>query len=181
MDSLLTDPRRMPLGLALLIGVQAVCVAFFLGDVLEDFREMAPGGGFHIGIEAFAALSLLAAIVLEVRVLLGLLRRKAQLEHSLTLTRAAVHEVIEAHFDVWRLSASERDVAGFLVKGLGIPEIAELRGCAEGTVKAHLNAIYRKSGARNRGELLSLVIDSLIDGRGAGGEVTPSALRERAG
>lgn len=152
----------MPLGLALLIGVQAVCVTFFVGDVLEDFREMAPGGGVHLGIEAVAAASLLAAIVFEVRVMLDLLRRKAQLERSLSLARAAVHEVIEAHFDAWRLSASERDVAGFLVKGLGIPEIAELRGCAEGTVKAHLNAIYRKSGARNRGELLSLVIDSLI-------------------
>jgi len=32
-------------------------------------------------------------------------------------------------------------------------------------VKAHLNAIYRKSGARNRGELLSLLIDSLLAGK----------------
>ncbi|MGD9295546.1 MAG: helix-turn-helix transcriptional regulator, partial [Roseobacter sp.] len=75
---------------------------------------------------------------------------------------AAVYDVIAAHFETWRLSPSERDVATFLVKGLDISEIARVRNCAEGTVKAHLNAIYRKSGARNRGELLSLLIDSLL-------------------
>jgi DNA-binding NarL/FixJ family response regulator len=61
------------------------------------------------------------------------------------------------------LTPSEADVANFLVKGLGIAEIAQMRGSAEGTIKSHLNSIYRKSGTHNRGEVLSLIIDSLMD------------------
>jgi DNA-binding NarL/FixJ family response regulator len=156
--------RRLPLGLLTLIAVQVFCVLFFLTDVVEDYRAAAPGTGLslHLNIEAVATVSLIAAIVFEVRVLMGLLRRKAQLEQAVKIASAAVNDVIEAHFETWRLSPSETDVATFLVKGLEISEIAEVRGCAEGTVKAHLNAIYRKSGTRNRGELLSVLIDSLL-------------------
>jgi DNA-binding NarL/FixJ family response regulator len=153
---------RIPFGLALLIAVQFVCVVFFVSDVIADYREQVAGEGFHLGIEAVATLCLVAAIVVEVRYLLSLLRRKADLERNLKIASAAVHEVIEAHFRAWRLSPSETDVATFLVKGLEISEIAAMRKSAEGTVKAHLNAIYRKSGTRNRGELLSLIIDSLL-------------------
>ena len=71
--------------------------------------------------------------------------------------------MIESHFDDWTLTASERDVAGLMVKGLSIAEIAQVRGSAEGTVKAHLNAIYRKANARNRAEVLSHIMDTLID------------------
>jgi DNA-binding NarL/FixJ family response regulator len=163
----LETDSRLPIGLIALIAVQVICVIFFITDVVEDYRAAAPGSGLslHLNIEAVATLSLLAAIVVEVRYLLALLRRKAQLEQAVEIASAAVHEVIDAHFEDWSLSPSERDVATFLVKGLDIAEIARVRGCAEGTVKAHLNAIYRKSGSRNRGELLSLLIDGLLVAR----------------
>ena len=92
-----------------------------------------------------------------------LLRRKASLERSVGLASSALQGVIENHFDEWKLTASERDVAGLMVKGLSIAEIAGVRGSAEGTVKAHLNGIYRKANARNRAEVLSLIMDTLID------------------
>ena len=147
--------------------VQLVCAAFFIGDVVADFRGVSAMGDarFHLGIEALASLSLVAAIGVEGRFLMSLLRRKAHLERNLKIAHAAVHDVIDAHFESWKLSPAENDVATFLVKGLDIAEIARVRDCAEGTVKAHLNAIYRKSGTRNRGELLSVLIDSLLDGR----------------
>ncbi|MCB1491518.1 MAG: helix-turn-helix transcriptional regulator [Rhodobiaceae bacterium] len=157
---------RIPTGVALLMAVQLVCVVIFLNDVIDDARELMANGQFpfHISIEAVAVLSLFAAIVVESRFLVDLLRRKAHLERSLKIASAAVHDVINAHFEEWKLSPSETDVATFLVKGLEISEIAQMRGCAEGTVKAHLNAIYRKSGTRRRGELLSVIIDSLLAG-----------------
>jgi len=43
-----------------------------------------------------------------------------------------------------------------------------MRGSAEGTVKSQLNAIYRKAGVGNRGELLSLLIEELMDRRAPG-------------
>lgn len=162
----LTTDTRMPLGLGLLIAAQFFCVVFFLGDLVADYREQAPGSGipYHLGFETIATLCLLAAILVEIRYLFSLLRRKAHLEQNLKIASAEVYDVILAHFESWKLSPAETDVATFLVKGLEISEIAVTRGCAEGTVKAHLNAIYRKSGTKNRGELLSVLIDSLLGG-----------------
>ena len=151
-----------------LIAVQIVCAAFFMADLVADFREAAvsPSGEFrfHLPIEAVATLALLAAVVFETRYVVRLLRRKDDLERSLAVARGAVHDVIEAHFEAWGLSPSERDVAMFLVKGLNTAEIAEMRASAEGTIKAHLNAIYRKSGTRSRADMLSVLIDSLMAG-----------------
>ncbi|XDA99782.1 helix-turn-helix transcriptional regulator [Sulfitobacter sp. LCG007] len=148
--------------LAGLILVQGFCAIFFVGDVITDIGAYGPGAA--LALEAGAALSLVAAIAVEARYLLALLRRNAHLERSVAVAKAAVQDVIEAHFDQWSLSPSERDVATFLVKGLSTAEIAGMRGSAEGTVKAQLNTIYRKSGTRNRSDLLAVIIDSLMAG-----------------
>ncbi|SLN42697.1 helix-turn-helix transcriptional regulator [Ruegeria meonggei] len=165
MRGIFETDAKIPVGLALLVVAQFACVVFFVGDVIADYREMAsPKISLHLGIETLATLCMLAAMMFEVHYLRELLRGKAQLEQSLNVASAAVHDIINAHFNVWKLSPSETDVATFLVKGLEISEIAAVRNCAEGTVKAHLHAIYRKSGTHNRGELLSVLIDSLMIG-----------------
>ena len=164
MTQSLRKTPKTPLVLIALIAAQSFCAVFFIGDVMADFREL---GGFaepqiHLYIEAIASLSLVAAIVFEVKYLMQLLRRKAHLENSLRIANSAIHDVIEAEFENWRLTPAEQDVATFLVKGLSTSEIADMRGSAEGTIKAHLNAIYRKSGTRSRAEMLSLLIDTLM-------------------
>jgi len=167
-----TDSPKLPLVLIALIAVQVFCAAVFLGDLLADSQipEMSASDRLDLYIEAAASLGLVAGIVFEVRYLLDLLRRKTHLEDSLRAANAAVFDVIAAEFDSWSLTPSERDVATFLVKGMSIAEIAALRGNAEGTVKAHLNAIYRKSGTRNRAEMLSHLIDVMMGTREQGGE-----------
>lgn len=160
----LDAPLKIPYGLILLVVIQLLCAVFFAADIIADYKEtysLASSLG-HLYVETLATLSLFAAIGFELRFVLLLLRRKAHLEQSVSVATSAMHDVIEAHFDQWQLTAAERDVATFLVKGLGISEIATMRGSAEGTVKSHLNAIYRKSDTRNRAELLSTIIDSLM-------------------
>ena len=157
---------KPPIGLLLLIAAQTLCAAYFLADALHDLRAFGLDyfTNAYILTELAAALLLCGAIVFEIRVVLDLLRRKAVLEHSLSVAQQAMHDVIQAHFDSWGLTPTERDIATFLVKGMSIAEIAELRGNAEGTVKSHLNAIYRKSSTGNRGELLALILDSVMQG-----------------
>ena len=152
------------LALALLIAVQTMTAVFFVTDVFGDLGdyERQPSSGLHLTIEAIAAAGPVAAIILECAYIRHLLRRKARLESSLETARGAVHDVIESHFDLWKLTPAERDVASLLVKGLSTARIAALRGSAEGTVKAQLNAIYRKADARNRSDLLSVIIDGLM-------------------
>jgi DNA-binding CsgD family transcriptional regulator len=163
-----TRKQTTPIALVILIAVQVVCAAFFVADLVADWREaqLYPAAEFrlHLPIEAVATLALLAAVALELHFLRGLMRRNAELERSLGIARGAVAEVIDAHFSAWGLSPAERDVALFLVKGLNTAEIAEVRGSAEGTIKAHLAAIYRKSGTRSRSDMLSVLIDSLVAG-----------------
>ncbi|OIQ42951.1 MAG: helix-turn-helix transcriptional regulator [Roseobacter sp. MedPE-SWde] len=161
-----SDPAH-PTVLVALIVVQSICAAIFFGDIVADlmFPDPQKTEGQHAYLEAIATFGLIAAIVIEGRILMWLLRRKAHLETSLRNAQGAIEEVIDAEFSSWKLTPAEQDVATFLVKGLSTGEIAQMRGSAEGTVKAQLNAIYRKSGSSNRAELMSLLIDTLMGQR----------------
>lgn len=153
--------------LIVLMAVQLACAVFFVADAALDF--MNEGGlasiDRHLAVEILATFALLAAIAVEGRLLRDLMLRKVRLEQSLANASAEVHAVIEAQFEEWRLSPAEHDIAMFLVKGLGTQEIADMRGSAEGTVKAHFAAIFRKAGVHSRAELLSVLIDRLLGGR----------------
>lgn len=156
--------QTRPLGLIALIAVQALAAAFFLWDVLEDARPdgLRALANLHIAIEALAALGLIAAVIFETRYLIDLLRRKAHLEHQVSIAAGAFNEVLLLHFDQWGLTPAERDVTIFTIKGFSIAEVAQLRGSAEGTIKSQLNAVYRKAGVSGRGALLGLLVDDLI-------------------
>jgi DNA-binding CsgD family transcriptional regulator len=145
-----------------LIAAQIVCAAVFLFDVITDFSDLSVMD-WHLVPEALASLALFAGIGFQLVYLKQLLQRKASLERSVGMASSALQTVIQSHFDEWKLTASERDVAALMVKGLSISEIAAVRGSADGTVKAHLNAIYRKANARNRAEVLSHIMDTLMD------------------
>ncbi|MGB7321604.1 MAG: helix-turn-helix transcriptional regulator [Albidovulum sp.] len=101
----------------------------------------------------------------EAGYLLQMLRKQDHAERALSVASGALHEVMEGYFETWKLTPSEADVAAFTIKGFAIAEIAELRGSAEATIKTHLNAIYRKAGIAGRGQLVTLLIEELLDGR----------------
>jgi DNA-binding CsgD family transcriptional regulator len=92
-------------------------------------------------------------------------RERRRAEEKLRRASGVFMELLEERFDDWGLTASERDVALFAIKGMSTAEIATLRKTAEGTVKAQTNAIYRKAGVSGRPQLLSLFIEDLMDGR----------------
>lgn len=154
--------------------VQGACAAFFLVDILNDYLEQ-PGGGWadwHHFIELLANIGLVAAILFEGTYLARLLKRQAEADRALSVASGALHDVMEGYFDDWGLTPSEADVARFAIKGFAIAEIAGLRGSAEGTVKTHLNAIYRKAGVPGRTQLVNLLIEELL-----GGPVVPPGTR----
>lgn len=166
--------RSVPLYLLVLIVVQSFCAVIFTSDVVLDVVE-ADKFDWHILIEALASISLITAIVFQVVFLVEILKRKQSLERTAQMANRAVHDIIEKNFDSWMLTASERDIAGLLVKGLSIAEIAKVRNSAEGTIKSHLNAIYRKSGTRSRSDLMSQIMESMIDRPLVDGEAASDA------
>ena len=69
---------------------------------------------------------------------------------------------IEAQFDDWNLSDSEAEIGLLLLKGLGLKEIAALRGTSERTVREQARAVYRKSGLANRASLSAFFLEDLL-------------------
>lgn len=147
-----------------LIVIQLACACFFAWDVVRDFFESgAPRlPGLHLWMEAVSVIALAIAIGIETNILRRLMRRQLYLQEVSTQASMAMHEIVEERFKEWKLTPSEHDVAMLVVKGFSIAEIANIRGNAEGTVKAHLNAIYRKSDTNSRAEMLGLLIDPLM-------------------
>lgn len=73
------------------------------------------------------------------------------------LTRA-----VEEQFDVWELSPAEADVAGLLLKGASLREIAGLRRTSEATIRQQAGNVYRKSGLGSRAELSAYFLEDLF-------------------
>lgn len=161
--------------LIVLIVAQSICALFFLTDVIGDANAMGWSAfttSPYLGLEAFATVTLILGILFEARYLMLILRRQSRIERGLSIASGALHDLMEKMFSDWQLTPAEQDVAGFTFKGYSISEIADLRGSREGTIKAQLNAIYRKAGVENRGQLVSLLIEDLMQ--------TPLVERETA-
>ncbi len=158
--------RTKGAAIVVLMLVQGFCAAFFLSDLIIDFFEEPASEilTLHFALELLANFGLVAGVVFEGAYLVRLLRRQAHADRALSVASGALHDVMEGYFEEWRLTPAEADVATFTIKGSSIAEIARLRGSAEGTVKTHLNSIYRKAGVNGRGELVNLLIEEILGG-----------------
>ena len=143
--------------------IQVVCATLFVFQIASSILGIAPYAWYlHELIEIGAALGLLLGSGLGFFALRRAMARNALVEDQLRLASGAFMDVLEERFASWELTAAERDVALFAIKGMSTQEIASLRGVSEGTVKAQTNAIYRKAGVSGRTQLLSLFIDELM-------------------
>lgn len=146
--------------------VQAVCALFFVSDILFSvFGIYARPIAWQTRefLEIGAAVGLVLGLVLGAVALHRTARDRRLAEEKLRRASGAFMDLLNERFDDWGLTASERDVALFAIKGLNTAEIARLRNVAEGTVKAQTNAIYRKAGVSGRPQLLSMFIEDLMD------------------
>ena len=160
MASFFTHLTKQGVTLLFVIVAQLLCAIFFVFDVVSDMESLASAA--HLVPEGLATLALLIGVVVEIRVLSALLRQQQQLKQGLAVASGALASVMENYFQQWKLTAAEQDVASFTIKGYSIAEISDLRGSAEATVKAQLNAIYRKSGTQGRMQLVSVLVEDLL-------------------
>lgn len=156
-----TKERRATV-LAGLILLQAMCALFFIGDVIEDFREDGRLDDPHLLAETVATIALVAGVVFLMIELRGLLSRMYDMQIGLDIARGHLAEVIEAFFDDWGLTKAERDVAIMILKGVDNDTIARVRNTAAGTVRAQATRIYAKSGTEGRVQFISLLVEELL-------------------
>lgn len=156
-----TKERRATV-LAGLIMLQAMCALFFIGDVIEDFRDNGRLDNPHLLLEAVAAVALVAGVAFLMIELRGLLSRMSDMQTGLDIARGNLADIIETFFDTWGLTRAERDVALMILKGLDNDTIAQLRNTAAGTVRAQSASIYAKSATDGRAQFISLLIEELL-------------------
>lgn len=156
-----TKERRATV-LSGLILVQAICALFFIGDVIEDFREDGHLDDPHLFLESAAAVALVAGVIFLMVELRGLLSRMSDMQTGLDVAQGHLADIIETFFDEWRLTKAERDVAIMILKGLDNDAIARVRKTAAGTIRAQATSIYAKSGADSRAQFVSLLVEELL-------------------
>lgn len=145
---------------------QALCALFFISDILLSvFGIYAAPISWQSRelLEIGAALGLLLGLVLGAIALANSLRDGARTKARLRRATSAFQDLLEERFSEWGLTAAEREVALFAIKGFSIAETAALRETSEGTVKAQSAAIYRKAGVNGRGALLALFVEDLME------------------
>ncbi len=149
----------------LLLLMQALCALVFVLDILLSALGIYPAPLswstrelLEIGAGVGLFLGLILGTILVLRAVRDLNRAEARLDRA----SAAFVDLLNARFDQWGLTAAERDVALFAIKGLSVSEMARLRETSEGTIKAQTAAIYRKANVTGRPQLLSLFIEDLM-------------------
>ncbi|HMS96605.1 MAG TPA: helix-turn-helix transcriptional regulator [Tabrizicola sp.] len=150
--------------------VQALCAFFFVSDIVTSvlgIRTTPISWEMRELMEIGASFGLVLGVVVGGLMLRRAFRDRHRAEERLRRASGAFAELLQERFAEWGLTASERDVALFAIKGMSTAEIAGLRSTSEGTVKAQTNAIYRKAGVSGRSQLLSLFIDDLMREDGA--------------
>jgi len=152
--------RRQTAALSVFLVVQTLGTVFFVGDVIGDLREDPTS--IHFIFEAVVTAALLLGILFgafALRRTVELLRAQDQ---ALAVARGALSDVIDRQFRAWALTPAERDVAFLALKGLDVAEIAELRGAAQGTVRAQLTRIYAKAGVSGRAQFAAFFVEDLL-------------------
>jgi DNA-binding NarL/FixJ family response regulator len=117
----------------------------------------------HLTVELAIMGLLLLGFAMARRSHLDLSAQRDALEQNLRSLRADFDDIIEARFADWGLTAAQRDVALLSLRGLRIKDIAAMRNTTEGTVKAHMSAVFRAAGVRTRGEFVGFFMEEFLD------------------
>ena len=166
--------HRFPIGLIALATAQVICAGFFISEFLTEvlgLRTWALPFQWREILQILASLGLVLGTASSVYLVVQSRQKLAHLQRQVRVASGALRDVMEEFFENWNLSTSERDVATFAMRGYTNPQIADLRGTSEATIKTQINAIFRKADVSSRSQLLGLLLDALL-------EAAPSANPE---
>lgn len=85
-----------------------------------------------------------------------------EFRNKVSVHTSAFSSAVEDQFNKWQLTASEKDIAILLIKGLSMKEIASVRNSQESTVRQQATSIYKKSKCENRQQLAAFFLEDLF-------------------
>ncbi|WP_457651018.1 helix-turn-helix transcriptional regulator [Profundibacter sp.] len=148
-----------------LVALQMLCGAYFLWEILASVlglpliplrweqREI---------VEIGATVGLLLGSLMGVALAITARREMRRAKRAQRLTAGQFTDVVREYFAKLGLTPAETEVAWYILKGMSISEIAELRNTREGTVKTQGTAIYKKAGVSGKSQLMSLLVEDLL-------------------
>jgi len=158
----------------LLAGVLGVILVAGVVDLILDDPESwtSPHVIFEVGIIVGA---LVTTVVLwwgwwtSTRSVDELSRSLAERERERDAWRRSAEQALEglgraidAQFDTWGLTPSEREVALMLLKGHSHKAVAKRTDRSPQTVRQHATEVYRKAGLAGRAELSGFFLEDLM-------------------
>jgi len=136
-------------------GVLAVDVGAELHAELLNDAPIRSGMILHLLFETLATLALFVGFGLTWRQITRLRRSAIGDAAKLHSLRGEFDTLLHQRFAGWGLSKAETDIALLSLRGLKTTEIARMRHTRDGTIRAQLSTIFRKSGRPSRPELLA--------------------------
>ena len=149
--------------------IQLTCGIGFVVDFYLEFpapwgwHYLSLEGVLHLGSESMIMGLLILGFAIARSATRTLGRQRDYLDRKLSALHGDFDRILNDRFDHWRLTPAQRDVALLTLRGLRLSDIATARGSAEGTIKAHLSAVFRAAGVRTRAELVGLFMEDFLD------------------
>lgn len=154
-----------------------ILISFVLFFVIDLYIDLGEGVGInHIWHEFVFLFLAIGASVYQARTVFKtereleftrneLLETKNSYKAWQTKSRSSAQELrrmIDQQFEEWSLSQSEKEIALFLIKGLSMKEIADLRQTSDTTVRQQASVIYKKSSTSGRQELAAFFLEDIL-------------------
>jgi len=141
--------------------VLLLAAMFFTQDIYVDL--VIEGKGLsHILLEAGIFIAVLLALAFAAKRIVDLYATITDTRSEVSRLKRHLTQVIRAEFEQWQLTASEKEIALLLIKGLSMREIADIRQVKEKSVRQQSTGIYTKARVANRHELSAYFIEDLL-------------------
>ncbi|MEO9821021.1 MAG: helix-turn-helix transcriptional regulator [Paracoccaceae bacterium] len=148
-----------------LVTIQCLCGAYFLWEIFASILGLPSvtlRWSLRELVEAGASIGLILGAFLGVRLAFVAQSATHRAENARRITSGEFTDVVDRYFEQLGLTSAETEIAWFVLKGMSLAEIAELRHTRIGTVKAQCTAIYKKAGVTGKSQLFSQLVEDLL-------------------
>lgn len=148
-----------------LVIIQCLCGAYFLWEILASILGLPSvplRWRLRELVEAGASIGLILGAFLGVRLAFVAQSATHRAEKARRITSGEFASVVDRYFADLNLTSAETEVAWFVLKGMSLAEIADLRQTRVGTVKAQCTAIYKKAGVTGKSQLFSQMVEDIL-------------------
>ncbi len=160
----MTGPNKLIAAVMLAQVLSALVFVFDVWGEILGLRSRPWPWAVTEASQMLATFGLITGVIVTGMLLHQGQQRIRRLDQQISAVSGQYENQLKAMFADWNLSQSEQDITIYAMKGFSNAEIGTFRGTSVSTVKSQMNAIFRKTGFSNRRQLISFLVEEMIDG-----------------